>query len=432
MSLITYPVGTMPRVFLPRSFSAGLQTNTRSFASPFGGSEQVADMLNDRWAFALELAARNHDEAASVEAFVAAMRGMSNTTNLYHFGRPTPRGTLAGSPALVAPAAQGAASITVGAVAGQTLRAGDMLGIGGLLVQVAADCVADASGAMVVPLVNRLRRAVAGLSRASTATYIDDAGVLQTAGVNVPRFQGGAVLVEGAGTNLLTRSSEFQDSAWNLKSSVFVTANSAVAPDGSLSADSLIESAVSAGHYLERAVGIVGNQQRGFSLFVQRVGAAREIWLSMYANGYADNIRAAFNLDSQAVSVAVGGSGSSPVGVVYRIAGTDWYRLSLSGFASASAVADLKLRLSFINLSTTYLGDGVSGFYIWGAQLETGTTTTSYIPTTTAPATRAADVVTPVVWDRPTGTFRLASQPRVVYLGGYAEAVAMDFVEHIA
>ena len=78
----------------------------------------------------------------------------------------------------------------------------------------------------------------------------------------------------------------------------------------------------------------------------------------------------------------------------------------------------------------TYVGDGVSGLYVFGAQV--GESPTSYIPTTTAPATRAADVVTPVVWDRPTGTFRLASQPRVVYLGGYAEAVAMDFVEAIA
>jgi len=158
VSLITYPVATMPRVFLPRSFSAGLQTNTRSFASPFGGSEQVADMLNDRWSFALELAARNHDEAASVEAFVAAMRGMSNTTNLYHFGRPTPRGTLAGSPTAQA-AAQGAGTITLNATTGHTLRAGDLIGVSGLLLQVAADCV-SAAGAMPVPLVNRLRRAI--------------------------------------------------------------------------------------------------------------------------------------------------------------------------------------------------------------------------------------------------------------------------------
>ena len=43
--------------------------------------------------------------------------------------------------------------------------------------------------------------------------------------------------------------------------------------------------------------------------------------------------------------------------------------------------------------SNSYTGDNTSGVILWGAQLELGSYSTSYIPTTTASVTRNADVI---------------------------------------
>lgn len=136
-------------------------TNERSFGSPFGGSEQVIDMLNDRWMASLSVPPRIFSEAGRLEAFVASFRGMNNTIALYHFLRPQPRGTMRGTPTAQA-AAAGAGALTINTTAGATLLAGDMIGVSGLLLQVAADAVANGSGIMAVSIVNRLRAAISG------------------------------------------------------------------------------------------------------------------------------------------------------------------------------------------------------------------------------------------------------------------------------
>jgi len=151
---------TLPALFRPNGCLLTNAVNQRVAASPFAGSEQAVDLLNDRWLLSCELPARALRNGAWVEAFIGAMRGQVNTVALYHFARPVPLGTVRGTLTLNASAAQGASSIVVTGCSPSTgtLLGGDMLGVGGLLLMVASDCTAS-GGVITVPLVNRLRAA---------------------------------------------------------------------------------------------------------------------------------------------------------------------------------------------------------------------------------------------------------------------------------
>ena len=175
-----------------------LSTNQRVSAAPFGGSEQAVDLLNDRWLCSLALPPNSQANAAQLEAFIAAMRGQTNTINLYHLMRPAPRGTMRGTLTLSAAAAQGAASLSITGGAGQagtTLLAGDMLGVGGLLLMVAADATANGSGVITVTLANRLRTAQSISAAVTWNQPTAPMRLLQNSGVPYqPGFAGGISL----------------------------------------------------------------------------------------------------------------------------------------------------------------------------------------------------------------------------------------------
>lgn len=157
MSTITVPTG-----FVPNNFMLRLATTQRAFSSPFGGSMQTVDLLNDRWEVSLTLPPRTRNNAGQIEAFIDALRGMTNTCNLYHYARKVPVGTMRGSPTCNA-ASIGASSVTLASAgAGATMLAGDMFGVSGLLLKVASDATANGSGVITINLVNRLRTAITG------------------------------------------------------------------------------------------------------------------------------------------------------------------------------------------------------------------------------------------------------------------------------
>lgn len=87
--------------------------------------------------------------------------------------------------------------------------------------------------------------------------------------------------------------------------------------------------------------------------------------------------------------------GINPEGFVENCGGGIW-RIYIKGVLNAdvtSGQAAVGPRLDDATTSTGYTGDGVSGIYAWGFQIETGVEKpTSYIPTTTAPATRGVEL----------------------------------------
>jgi hypothetical protein len=157
----------MSTIAIPSSLQASDFTMTllsvqRTHSSPYAGSEQVIDLLNDRWTVSVQLAPMVGAEGGALDGFIAALRGSTNTVNLWHMARPAPLGTMRGSPTVNGVHAIGAATLNVTTTAGATVKQGDLIGANGLLLMAAADATADGSGAIAIPLANRLRKAMAG------------------------------------------------------------------------------------------------------------------------------------------------------------------------------------------------------------------------------------------------------------------------------
>jgi hypothetical protein len=226
----------------------------------------------------------------------------------------------------------------------------------------------------------------------NTATRVNSNGNIEVVNANIPRLDyyttGGvagcpALLVEPSAQNLALQSEAFNNASW-LKTQINTTGTPPwvdveTAPDGTTTADKIIATAASGNHFISRA-GSTQIGQHTFSIFAK----AAEYGFIRLQDVNAGKYNAGFDLTNGT---------STGAGASIQNYGNGWYRCIVSYDGAGATVANAFMGIPTSGASISYTGDGISGIYAWGAQLETGSVATSYIPTTTGSVTRNADVI---------------------------------------
>ena len=228
------------------------------------------------------------------------------------------------------------------------------------------------------------------VSRNTTATRVNSSGLIQSVASGVPRIDWlgqscPALLVEASGQNLALQSENF-GTTWSPNQLIAFGSGSVLNTTGTLDpygtnvSDLIVASTVSGVQHRIDQTTTSASGSYTFSVFVKAAGY-NFTWLRIGTVG------AFFNLSNGAITGTSAGIVASSQNY-----GNGWYRCIIS---KASSSANEVLRINIIQTDgvTDFAGDGTSGIYVFGAQYETGTVATTYIPTTSGTGSRAADVI---------------------------------------
>lgn len=188
------------------------------------------------------------------------------------------------------------------------------------------------------------------VSRASSATYVDDTtGLITTTPVN-----------------LLTYSEELDN--WSAGVGATITANATTAPDGTLTADR-VDSPTGDVSYTTGG-SLKPNTAYTSSVYVKDNGTDKYIQ-EIDDKGFG-GLRYITTFTFSTKSFVISGSGSANMATpIYEEVGNGWFRIIQTFTSQSSPTAVI-----FMNRY------GVQDNFLWGAQLEEGSTATTYIPTT--------------------------------------------------
>ena len=242
-------------------------------------------------------------------------------------------------------------------------------------------------------------------ARSGSASYINEFGIVKPVGANIPRFdhdpitgESKGLLIEESRTNQMINSSNVTGATLYNGT---ITGNATTAPDGTTTADQFECSTANAMHRVDNAFtsGQIANSTAySFSVFVKANGYDK---LHIRYGGYgADNHGLGYDLsDGTTFAGKFDGTGAlDPVTSSSMVAyHNGWYRCTFTFTTASNATSGTSTINYYVSNSestTNFAGDGSSGMYFWGGQMEVGGFPTSYLPTDGQKATRGADQVT--------------------------------------
>jgi len=189
-------------------------------------------------------------------------------------------------------------------------------------------------------------------------------------------WQGRQLLYRTARTNFAQYTEDFTPTFWS-KSGVTVQSAQALAPDGTLTANKITENSTNSTHIVSRGFPRAGGTTWTWSIFAKAAErSVAQIQIGNFANQVASN--------TVVIDLLTGNfTATDPSRTVITQFPDGWWRISTTVTIIQTA-SDLTIAPSIYTKaafggSATYLGDGSSGIYAWGAQFESGSLPTPYL-----------------------------------------------------
>jgi len=227
--------------------------------------------------------------------------------------------------------------------------------------------------------------------RNCNASYINEDGLIANALPNVPRIDftdgDGALLTEPQSRNLITYPVSFDNAYWRKYGTTVVGGQASPSVDYPTSAFKLVEDTSTGYHYLSLGadITITSGATVTRSLYAKKGGRS---FIKIVETNISST-HAYFDLNNGTVGTV------SNCTAEIKLLTNGYYRCSITK-TMPSTFAFLRVYLADSDNSDSYTGDGTSGVYIYGAQLEQLSYPTSliYNGTEGAQVTRLQDVIT--------------------------------------
>ena len=179
--------------------------------------------------------------------------------------------------------------------------------------------------------------------------------------------------------NLLPFSEDISNSTWSMANST-VRSSAGIAPDGTPSACLVVPNTSSQQHYFNGVHYASTGSTTTLSFYAKASGYGYiQAETPLNGGGYSSNT---YDLITGTVVGSQWDSGSLGTATITS-AGNGWWLCTLQNTNMSPSGNNfyLGIRPTGNTGISSYAGDGVSGIYVWGVQLEVGATATTYTPT---------------------------------------------------